>query len=75
MSLRCSPFDAAALSDGNVILVGHSAGGMIISAVAERVPELLITVVYLAGFMVPNGIALLGMPQHATRGSAVGLDT
>ena len=31
--------EAASLSDGKVILVGHSAGGMTISAVAEQVPE------------------------------------
>ena len=55
--------EAASLSD-NVILVGHSAGGMTISAVAEQVPELLVAVVYLAGFMVPNGMPLLAMlPQ------------
>src|SRR5258707_8637071 len=31
---------AAALGDGKVILVGHSAGGMTVSAVAEQVPSL-----------------------------------
>jgi pimeloyl-ACP methyl ester carboxylesterase len=64
---------AASLSDGKVILVGHSAGGMTISAVAEQVPELLLAVVYLAGFMVPNGISLLGMLQHKTMSSAQSL--
>jgi len=63
--------EAASLSDGKVILVGHSAGGMTISAVAEQVPNLLLAVVYLAGFMVPNGIPLLAMLQHETLSSAV----
>jgi pimeloyl-ACP methyl ester carboxylesterase len=63
--------EAASLSDGKVILVGHSAGGMTISAVAEQVPNLLLAVVYLAGFMVPNGMPLLAMLQHETFSSAL----
>src|SRR5918993_1454510 len=39
--------EAASLSDGKVILVGHSAGGMTISAVAEPVPQLPCAGVYL----------------------------
>lgn len=63
--------EAASLSDGNVILVGHSAGGMTISAVAEQVPEQLATVVYLAGFMVPNGLSLAAMIPHEAMSSAL----
>src|ERR1700734_1181157 len=63
--------EAASLSDGKVILVGHSAGGMTISAVAERVPNLLLAVVYLAGFLVPNGMPLLAMFQHEPLSSAL----
>lgn len=63
--------EAASRSDGKIILVGHSAGGMTISAVAEQVPELLLAVVYLAGFMVPNGMPLLAMLQHETLSSAL----
>lgn len=63
--------NAALLSDGQVILVGHSAGGMTISAVAEQVPELLRAVVYLAGFMVPNGESLLPMLMHQSMSSAL----
>lgn len=48
--------EAASRSGGKVILVGHSAGGMTVSAVAEQVPNLLLAVIYLAGFMVPNGM-------------------
>ena len=63
--------DAASLGAGKVILVGHSAGGMTISAVAEQVPDLLLAVVYLAGFMAPNGMPLLTMLQHQTFSSAL----
>jgi pimeloyl-ACP methyl ester carboxylesterase len=63
--------EAASLSDGKVILVGHSAGGMTVSAVAERVPDLLLAVVYIAGFMVPNGMPLLAMLQHESMSSAL----
>ena len=62
---------AASLGDGKVVLVGHSAGGMTISAVAEQVPNLLLAVVYLAGFMVPNGMPLLAMLQHDSMSSAL----
>ena len=44
---------------------------MTISAVAERVPNLLLAVVYLAGFLVPNGLPLLAMSQHETLSSAL----
>lgn len=44
---------------------------MTVSAVAERVPELLLAVVYLAGFMVPKGMPLLTMLQHETMSSAL----
>lgn len=63
--------EAAARSDGQVILVGHSAGGMTVSAVAEQVPHLLGAVVYLAGFMVPNGLPLLAMLMHESMASAL----
>src|SRR3984957_2415601 len=63
--------EATSLSGGKVILVGHSAGGMTISAVAEQVPNLLLAVVYIAGFMVPNGMTLLAMLQHETLSSAL----
>jgi pimeloyl-ACP methyl ester carboxylesterase len=44
---------------------------MTISAVAEQVPDLLLAVVYLAGFMLPNGMPLLAMLQHETLSSAL----
>src|SRR5688572_1449326 len=65
--------EAALIGDGKVILVGHSAGGMTISAAAEQVPELLGAIVYIAGFMVPNGLSLLAMLPHETMSSALSL--
>ncbi|MEO6154031.1 MAG: alpha/beta fold hydrolase [Croceibacterium sp.] len=62
--------EAASRSD-HVILVGHSAGGMTISAVAEQVPDLLAAVVYIAGFMVPNGMSLFAMLSHGSMSSAL----
>jgi pimeloyl-ACP methyl ester carboxylesterase len=62
---------AASRCDGEVILVGHSAGGMTVSAVAEQVPDLLRAVVYLSGFIVPNGMSLLDMLQHESLSSAL----
>src|SRR6202453_5027760 len=63
--------EAASLGDGKVVLVGHSAGGLTISAVAEQVPELLLAGVYLSGVMLPNGMPLLAILQHETMSSAL----
>jgi hypothetical protein len=64
--------EAASLGDGKVILVGHSAGGLTISAVAEQVPELLLAVVYLTEFLLPNGMQVFAMLQHETLSSSLG---
>lgn len=64
--------EAASLGDGKVILVGHSAGGLTISPVAEQVPELLFAVVYLSGFLLPNGMPVFAMLQHETMSSSLG---
>lgn len=63
--------EATSRSAGQVILVGHSAGGMTVSAVAELVPHLLSAVVYLAGFMVPEGMPLLAMLMDQSMASAL----
>ena len=41
------------LSD--IVLVGHSYGGMVISGVADRVPEKVASLVYLDAFVPENG--------------------
>jgi pimeloyl-ACP methyl ester carboxylesterase len=44
-----------------VILVGNSSGGMVITAVADRVPERLAQVVYLDAFVPENGQSLVDL--------------
>jgi pimeloyl-ACP methyl ester carboxylesterase len=44
-----------------VILVGNSSGGMVITGVAERVPERLAQVVYLDAFVPENGQSLVDL--------------
>jgi pimeloyl-ACP methyl ester carboxylesterase len=44
-----------------VILVGHSSSGMVITGVAERVPELISHVVYLDAFVPQDGQALVDL--------------
>lgn len=41
-----------------VVLVGHSRGGAVISQIAERVPEKIAKLVYLAAFLLPDGAAI-----------------
>jgi pimeloyl-ACP methyl ester carboxylesterase len=43
----------------NIVLVGHSYGGVIISGVAEQVPEAIGSIVYLDAFVPENGEALV----------------
>ncbi len=44
-----------------VVLVGHSRGGIVISNVAERMPDAISALVYLAAFLVPNEKTLAEM--------------
>ncbi|WP_242123890.1 alpha/beta fold hydrolase [Sphingobium sp. Sx8-8] len=44
-----------------VILVGHSRGGIVISEVAERVPDHVARLVYLTAYLVPPGEAALAV--------------
>ncbi len=44
----------------DVVLVGHSYGGMVISGVAERVPERIRHLVYLDAFVPENGESVMG---------------
>jgi len=46
-----------------VVLVGHSMGGLVISEAAERRPEKIKLLVYLTGFLLPNGKTLLETAQ------------
>ncbi|HYP63457.1 MAG TPA: alpha/beta hydrolase [Acidocella sp.] len=48
---------------GPAVLVGHSRGGMVISAVAEAAPELVSRLIYVAAFVPSDGQSLLGITQ------------
>ena len=51
--------DDADLSD--IVLVGNPYGGMVISGVADRVPEKVASLVYLDAFVPENGQSLLNL--------------
>jgi pimeloyl-ACP methyl ester carboxylesterase len=55
----------------NVILVGHSMGGMPISAVAEAIPDRLKALVFVSAYLPRNGESLLQLSQE-DKGSRVG---
>ena len=46
------------------VLVGHSFGGITISAVAEAAPEKVKTLVYVAAYLPQDGDSLVSMAQH-----------
>jgi pimeloyl-ACP methyl ester carboxylesterase len=46
-----------------IILVGHSAGGLVISAVAEQIGHQLEGLIYIAAFMLPPGMAIMDAYQ------------
>lgn len=50
--------DIANRQDAPVILCGHSRGGIVISSAAERAPESVGALVYIAAFMLPHGQSL-----------------
>ena len=47
-----------------VVLVGHSLGGMVISAAAEKAPEQIDRLVYLCAFLARNGKSLLALEER-----------
>ena len=65
--------DDADLSD--IVLVGNSYGGMVISGVAERVPEKVASLVYLDAFVPENGQSLFSLlPPEAHLATVPGED-
>ncbi len=59
---ECAEAVAALLRrSGPALLVGHSMGGMVISAAAERVPDLVVRLVYVAAFLPQDGDSLLDL--------------
>lgn len=61
--------DDADLSD--IVLVGHSYGGTVISGVADRMPEKVASLVYLDAFVLENGQSLLSLLPPGLRLAAV----
>lgn len=51
----------------NVVLVGHSYGGMVVTGVADRAPERVGTLVYLDAFVPQDGQALLDLLPERVR--------
>lgn len=52
--------EAVRKGNGKVVLVGHSLGGVTVSQLGEREPDLLHAVVYLAAVMLPAGMTAAG---------------
>jgi pimeloyl-ACP methyl ester carboxylesterase len=51
-----------------IVLVGHSYGGMVVTGVADRIPDKIASLVYLDAFVPENGQSLFGLvPQDAPR--------
>jgi pimeloyl-ACP methyl ester carboxylesterase len=51
----------------DVVLVGHSYAGIVVTGVADRIPERLAEVVYLESGPVPDGVAYLDMEEPQAR--------
>ncbi|SNT10244.1 alpha/beta fold hydrolase [Tropicimonas sediminicola] len=61
----CGRAVAAVLAKGEpAVLVGHSMGGMVISAAAERVPEAIRGLVYVAAFLPRDGDSLTSLKRR-----------
>jgi pimeloyl-ACP methyl ester carboxylesterase len=52
--------DLARRSGEKVVMVGHSLGGITISEAAERAPEAVLGLVYVAAILLPDGAAVIG---------------
>ncbi len=53
----------AAIGEGPAVLVGHSRGGAVISAVAEAAPEKISRLIYLSGFLLKRGQSVFAAAQ------------
>jgi pimeloyl-ACP methyl ester carboxylesterase len=53
-----------AIGTGPAVLLGHSRGGAVISAVAEAAPEKLSRLIYLSGFLLRRGQSVLAAAQE-----------
>ncbi|WP_342083616.1 alpha/beta fold hydrolase [Dyadobacter sp. OTU695] len=55
--------DALAQTDGKVILVGHSMGGMVVTGAAEKIPGKISKLVYIGAFLPASGQSLGELSQ------------
>lgn len=60
--------DAINKINGKVVLVGHSMGGMVISQVAENLPNKIDKLVYVSAFLPKNGESLNSIVNTVTQG-------
>jgi pimeloyl-ACP methyl ester carboxylesterase len=58
----------------DIVLVGHSYGGMVITGVADRVPDKIAALVYLDAFIPENGQALFDLAPPAGPRTVPGVD-
>jgi pimeloyl-ACP methyl ester carboxylesterase len=63
--------NAISKTNGKVILVGHSLGGMVISSVAEQIPAKIEKLVYLSAYLPTSGQSLFDLAGNDA-GSALG---
>lgn len=66
---RDKVINAIAATEGKVILVGHSMGGMVITGVAEKIPSRISKLVYIGAFLPASGqsIADLAMKDPGSQ--------
>jgi pimeloyl-ACP methyl ester carboxylesterase len=62
--------DIVIAQDHPVILVGHSRAGIVISEVAERIPDRIATLVYLAAFLLKDGESVNDVVQRGANTEA-----
>jgi pimeloyl-ACP methyl ester carboxylesterase len=58
--------------DGPVWLIGHSGGGLTATAVAEKIPNKIAGLIYVAGMMLPSGMSFTELCQTVSK---KGIDT
>jgi pimeloyl-ACP methyl ester carboxylesterase len=68
---RDNVIGAIAKVEGQVILVGHSMGGMVITHVAEKIPSKISKLVYIGAFLPASGQALTDL-AYSDPGSKLG---
>jgi len=68
---RDKVIDAISKADSNVILVGHSMGGMVITQVAEKIPHKINKLVYIGAFLPASGQSLTDL-AYSDPGSKLG---